>query len=206
MAGYKPRRPAQLELEQLDLIEGSADIAYQHELAHISAQAIVPLVSSQYADVEVTQRVLELLRQEGVDTLAETWVTAPADSLPGVLWRGYLLSEWIRRDAQTVLLRYQAAVSYFAQTEPQRSSLVPTPAELGALWQTVWLGDYREDFAAVLRKSARFLDFLGSVLPVWIDDEHHSLATAVTLRETALLRTAQEFVVAGQSLMHGRLC
>ena len=205
MNGYKPRRPAQLKPEQMELIQGDADTAFNSELAHTSAQAIVPLPTAHAIDQETIDRVRELIETEGVDVLAEAWVASPESSLPGILWRGYLLREWIRRFPQEVAKRYAASREYFAGVEPEKLDLVVPPEKLLEKWNEVFAGDYRGEFALVLRDSARFSDFLGSVLPVWITDESHPLATSVTLRDTALLRVAQEFKEAGELLQSGKL-
>ncbi|MDR6939346.1 hypothetical protein [Arcanobacterium hippocoleae] len=193
MSGQKPRRPAQLQPEQVELIQGDADTAFSSELAHASAQAIVPLSSEHFLDVQTIERVKMLIAAEGVDALAETWVMLPADTLPGILWRGYLLREWVRRFTQEVQLRYAASEKYFSQQDAEKVKLVARPEKILAAWNEVFMGDYRKDFALVLRDSARFCDFLGSVVPAWIADEAHPLATSVTLRDTAMLRVAQEF-------------
>lgn len=64
-------------------------------------------------------------------------------------------------------------------------------------------GNYRGDFADVLRSSARFTDFIGRVQPAWIIDDEHELATEVTRRDTAMLRVSQDFQAAGQTLTKG---
>lgn len=205
MSGYKPRRPAQLKPEQIELIQGDANIADNSELAHASAQAVVPLSAIYTLESEAIARVQELIKTEGVDLLAESWVNSPATSLPGILWRGYLLFEWIRRFGAEVNKRYHASCEYFSDTEPEKLDLVLSPDVLKNIWAEVFIGDYRGDFAVVLRDSARFTDFLGMLVPEWIKDESHPLATAITLRDTAMLRVSQEFREAGELLLAGKL-
>lgn len=205
MSNYKPRRPAQLELEQIELIEGGVDTAFSSELAHIAAQAVVPLQTNHELDSETLTRVQSLIAEEGIDTLVETWVTSPEISLPGILWRGYLLREWIRRYPQEVATRFAGAKQHFAENDSQRLSLVSSPDQVQSLWDEVFQGSFTGDFENVLRSSARFLDFLGSLAPVWIADDEHPLATVVTRRDTALLRTSQEFRLAGEALVKNNL-
>ncbi|QTG75745.1 hypothetical protein [Trueperella pecoris] len=200
-----PRRPAQLKPEQIELIEGDADTAATSELAHTSAQAIVPLGAGREEDPEVVERVLTLIREEGIDTIAESWVNSPEESLPGVLWRGFLLSEWIRRYPGEVEERYAAARQALGQAEPSKLEQVPAPRDVRAKWDKVFEGNFKGDFADVLRGSARLTDFLGRVQPTWIADDAHPMATEVTRRDTAMLRTAEEFRVAGERLMKGFL-
>ena len=195
MNSYKPRRPAQLKPDQIELIEGSADIAEASELAHTTADVVVPLPGRPPLDVGVRERVQALLESEGIDTLAESWVAMPAESLPGALWRGYLLREWIRRFPSEAAARFAAAraASDARALDLATAQLVHTPAAVKALWDQVFAGGFAGDFHEVLRESARLTNFLGSVIPGWIGDDAHPLATAVTRRDTAMLRTAAEF-------------
>ena len=200
-----PRRPAQLKPEQVEMIEGGADTAATSELAHTSAQAIVPVGRVHEEDPEVRDRVLALIADEGVDTIAESWVSSPEESLPGVLWRGFLLAEWVRRFPQEAEERYGAARLAVGEEEPEKLEQVATPREVRALWDEVFKGNFTGDFAAVLRASARLTDFLGRVQPTWIASDDHPLATEVTRRDTAMLRTAEEFRLAGERLLRGAL-
>lgn len=205
MTGYKPRRPAQLKPDQIDLIEGGADIAYNSELAHAAAQAVVPLPTPQALEPEIVERVKVLIQEEGADAVADFWADSPEDSLPGVLWRGFLLHEWIRRYPQDASERYEAARVYHTQERPEVLELVARPEEVRSAWAEVLRAGFTGDFAEVLRKSARFMDFVGSVKQVWIEDDAHPLATSVTRRDVAMLRTAGEFRHAGELLVKGNL-
>ncbi|VEI13600.1 hypothetical protein [Trueperella bialowiezensis] len=201
----KPRRPAQLKPEQIELIEGGADTAATSELANTSAQAIVPLGVERREDDDVIARVLELIREEGIDVIAESWVDSPEDSLPGTLWRGFLLAEWVRRYPDEVELRFAAAKQAAQEHDPEKIDQVLTPREVRAKWDEVLKGDFRGDFADVLRTSARFTDFIGRVQPGWIGDDEHPLATEVTRRDTAMLRVSKDFQAAGERLVKGML-
>lgn len=211
---YTPRRPAQLNPEQIELIPGDQDTAYSSELAHTTAQVVVPVENS-YAeeDPDARQRIRDIITEEGIDVLAESWVNSPEDSLPGILWRGYLLREWIRRYPDVVQDRFSAAsvaVGDDAGGSPSESaddaagspsgsaddaggSPVSSPHDVRAMWDEVLEGDYQGDFTRVLRTSANFTRFIGSVEPSWIGEDEHPLATEVTRRQTAMLATADEF-------------
>lgn len=198
------RRPGQLKPEQIDLIEGSTNLQAQYELAHTLATALVPLGSARETP-EVVERVQSLIESEGIDSLAEAWVDSPEDSLPGILWRGYLLREWIRRFPDEVKLRYDAATSAEVEADPGNVALVPSTAKVKSLWDDVFAGGFDGDFSEVIRQSARLTDLLARVEPVWIDDDGHPLATAVTRRDIGMMRTAVEFRQAGERLVRGEL-
>lgn len=206
MATNQPRRPAQLRPEQIELIEGEVDTAATSELAHLTAHAVVPLNSLQVGlDPQAANRIQGIIDAEGVDSIAEIWANSPEDSLPGILWRGYLLREWIRRFGADVELRFVAAQKIAERDEPEKLNQVSTPAQIRASWDEVLRGNFAGDFLAVLRESARFTDFLGAVEPLWIENENHPLATHVTIRDTAMVRTSAEFRAAGELLVRGRL-
>ncbi|MDO4887620.1 MAG: hypothetical protein Q3979_02765 [Actinomycetaceae bacterium] len=204
----RPRRPAQLDDAQIEAIEGDADVAYNSELAHTSAQALVPMGRRfRETDRAAVARVLDLVDSEGVDVLAETWVRSPQDSLPGVLWRGYLLREWIRREGDDVAKRYQAVAEFLAARggEEADSADIPKPGVLRQEWDRVFAGAYEGDFAELLDDSARFTGLLGRLEAVWIEADSHPLATAVTRRDSALLATSRELAAAGELFRQGRL-
>ncbi|MFY9262341.1 MAG: hypothetical protein GX483_04400 [Actinomycetaceae bacterium] len=200
----KYRRPAQLTPEQVELIEGDAGTEARMELAHATASALVPLGRQRY-EAATKERILEVIEDEGIDGIAETWVDAPENSLPGVLWRGYLLSEWIRRYPEEVAQRYTAAKIIYGEKNADQVALVVTPAILKSMWDEVFDGDFDGDFVDVIRQSARFTHLLSIVTQAWIDDDGHPLATHVTLRDTAMTRTSEDFRRAGEELLSGTL-
>ncbi|MCI6573951.1 MAG: hypothetical protein PT944_04285 [Actinomycetaceae bacterium] len=204
MNAYKPRRPAQLKPDQIELIEGHDDVAQTSELAHTTAMVVVPLRDDATIDSAGRQRLLAIIREDGIDSLAETWVDSPAESLPGILWRGYLLREWIRRFPDEASERFLTAQRSDITTVVELSG-VSNPQAVKTLWDGVFAGNFTGDFAHVLRESARFTDFIGRVQPEWIRDDAHPLATVVTRRDTALVRTAREFRAGGELLIRGML-
>lgn len=65
-------------------------------MAHQSA-AVVLGVGRDAADPEITARLVGLVDELGLDTIAELWSVMPACTLPGALWRLYALREWVTR-------------------------------------------------------------------------------------------------------------
>ncbi|QJC21249.1 hypothetical protein [Arcanobacterium buesumense] len=187
------RRPAQLRPEQLEVIDGDVNIEARSELAYTTAHALIPHGGE--VDNEVIARLRALIAEEGVDVIAESWVDSPETSLPGILWRGYLLREWIRRFSEDVHQRFIAAQKAGASQEN-----VLEPENVMKLWDSVFGGSFAGDFIDVIRQSARLTDFLASVEPVWIDEDDHPLATLVTRRATGMARTSQEFREAGEKI------
>lgn len=192
-----PRRPAQLGPEQMEAIEGDSDVAYNSELAHTSAQALVPLGRSHAGeDLEAVKRIIALVDDEGVDVLAEIWVRSPEDTLPGILWRGYLLREWIRRSGRAVADRYERVVELMRSQGADgdlKISMTPKPGTVLQEWNSVLAGTFEGSFEDVLTDSARITNFLGEINPAWIETDNDQLATDVTRRDRALIATSAEF-------------
>ena len=198
----RPRRPAQIDPEQVEYLTGEPDPAHTSEISHAAAQALIATDSAQNIDEDVRDRIRDLIDDEGIDVVAEAWVRAPSDTLGGVLWRGYLLSEWIRREPDDVARRYAASR---AVAEGNGNGFPSSPAEIKSRWDAVFAGDGQDGFADLLRDSAALADFLGDLDAVWISSDSHDLATLVTRRNDALLETAKELAVGARSFDEGRL-
>ncbi|MBM9433669.1 hypothetical protein [Flaviflexus equikiangi] len=198
----RPRRPAQIDPEQVEYLTGEPDPAQISEIAHAAAQALVPTSSRQNIDDDVRERILELLDEEGIDLVAEAWVRAPSDTLGGVLWRGYLLREWIRREPADVARRFAASQ---AIAEENGQELPWTPADIRERWDAVFSGAGAEGFTELLSDSGAFAGVLGDLDAVWISSDNHDLATHVTRRNDALLETAKELTLGAAAFDDGRL-
>ena len=106
----------------------------------------------------VAERLLHLADTEGIETIAEVWSGAPADSLAGCLWRLYLLRSWVYADPVGVAREFEAG----RRTRPGRrgsspgSPTRPDPSELKAMIDQVLRGIAGSDFADVLFRAAAF--------------------------------------------------
>ena len=100
----RPARPGQLDQMMADNIAGGADPAEINEMCHASAAALLDRVHHTQ-DAELVERVLTLVDREGVDVIAELWSHADPDSLPGILWRLYLLRTWMRKNRESIARR-----------------------------------------------------------------------------------------------------
>ena len=104
------RRPASLSPQRQEAIEGGVDPALRNEAAHESAAALLHEFRDG-ASADTVERVLHLVDNEGLDDLAELWSLAEPASLPGALWRLYVLHTWIQRDPGEVKDRFEAGRS-----------------------------------------------------------------------------------------------
>lgn len=139
-----------------EAIEAGADPAAVAEAADRAAAIIVR--GARGADQEVVgERLLHLAETEGIETIAEVWSGAPADSLAGCLWRLYLLRAWVHAAPLAAAEEYDAgrgaaelARVVAGVAEP------PGPDEVRAMVDEVLRGIVRTDFADVLLRAAAF--------------------------------------------------
>src|ERR1044071_7549335 len=86
-------RPSMPGAQAFEAIEGDVDPATLSEAADRAAHALVRGARGE-ADEELVARVVHLADTEGLETLAELWSGAAADSLAGGVWRLYPLRSW----------------------------------------------------------------------------------------------------------------
>jgi hypothetical protein len=179
-----------------DELPGGVDPAVLAELAHSSASALVERARRTAAeDPELVQRLLTLVETEGLEVVASLWAQAPADSLPGALWRVYLLREWVRRDPHTVSERYKLGI-----TREQVAEVVagaerpPGPQEMLQLADSVLSGLYTGELDVALERAAAFARILttgGAMDADWIDDTEPARGAQVTRQAAQLLTMAE---------------
>lgn len=150
------RDPAALEA----LGERSDPIAELHA-AHESAAALLHHGRAA-TDPEVTERLVALVDEIGLPTLADLWSSRPAHSLPGALWRLYLLREWMRADPEEVAREYAAGIRF---TEPNHAvaGVEPVgPDEVRRVADQILRGVFAGDFAVALERAAALCHVVAS--------------------------------------------
>ena len=205
----RPRRPAMLDPQQADRIVGDLDPALRSEAAHTTAAAVVHGGRLRGEDPELVARLVALVDAEGLDTVATLWSQSPPQTLPGALWRLYLIREWVRRDPRLIAERYRLGL-HRAEVAGVVAGVAAAngPEEVLELADAVLTGVYRADLAVALERASAFLRVLatGSALDAdWIGDADHAHAAHVTRRASALLTTAEELESAANLWRHARL-
>lgn len=203
------RRPAMLSPAQADEIVGDLDPALLSEAAHTTAQAVVGGGRLAAEDQALVARLVALVDSEGIEEVATLWSHSPPDTLPGALWRLYLLREWVRRDPRRIADRYalglqraEVAGAIAGVADP------PGPAEVVHLADAVLTGVYAADLAVALERAGAFLRVLatGSALDADVlDTTDEDQAHRVTRRASSLLTTAEELHAAAALWRAGRL-
>jgi hypothetical protein len=106
----------------------------------------------------VVDRLVSFTAEHGIDDLAELWSRSPSRSLPGALWRLYLLQLMIHDDAPTAALLYERGRAEISSADEVVAG-APSPAgpeELVALVDTILRGLFEGDFAVALDRAAAF--------------------------------------------------
>lgn len=213
-------RPARLDPEVAESIEGGVDTAVASELAHRAAQALVGGFPTTPDDPITREGVIAVVAGQGVDDVAELWADSPATTLPGALWRLFLVREWIRRDPALVERRYATVVDL---TGPDDDGALASrldaalaqgrpaiaPEELRQRLDSALAGALEGSVPALAPLLATTSSFLGALAagsaPQWIDDDADPLADRVTRRDSALLATADELADAAARAQAGLL-
>ncbi|GAA1994989.1 DNA-directed RNA polymerase subunit beta [Microbacterium pumilum] len=151
---HKPvRRPAEL-FDRRFAAEDPAEIS---RVAHSTAHALLARVREDPSG-EVVDRLVAFTDEHGIDDIAELWSRSPSRSLPGALWRLYLLQLMIHDDAPTAALIYQRGRAELSSADEVVAG-APNPAgpdELVALVDTILRGLFEGDFAVALDRAAAF--------------------------------------------------
>jgi hypothetical protein len=187
---------------------GGIDPALRSQIAHATATALVRHGRAS-DDPAVLGRLMALVETEGLDLVAALWADSPADSLPGALWRLYVLREWVRRDPQTVADRYRQGVDAAPVDGAVAGVVVPPgPADVRAVTDAVLSGVYSGDFAVALERAAAFCRVLATGAA--FDADHLDLvdpggAARQTRGAASLLRTADDLAREAGLWRAGRL-
>ena len=184
-----------LDPRQADELQGDIDPAVRSELAHTTAGALVHQARA-IDDPEVVDRLVRLVEAEGLDVVAAMWADSPPDTLPGALWRLYVIREWVRRDPQTLAERYRMGVAA-APVHVAGPGVAATlgPTELRSVVDAVLSGVYAGDLAVALERGAAFCRVLatGAAFDAdFVEDRDAAAALRMTRGAGSLVRTAEE--------------
>ncbi len=178
-----------------DELPGGYDPALRNDAAHTTAAALVHQGRAN-TDPEVVARLVSLVETEGLDVVAALWSDSPADTLPGALWRLYVLREWVRRDPETIADRYRLGVAAAPVHDVVAGVAdAPGPADVRAVADAVLSGVYTGDLAVALERAASFCQVLatGAAFDAdHLDELDPSGAIRMTRGAASLVRTAEE--------------
>ncbi|KJY52842.1 Uncharacterized protein JF68_12930 [Bifidobacterium coryneforme] len=198
----RPSRPGQLDPSLAAQLTGGMDPQQVSEMSHVSAASLLDKVHHT-EDPEVVERVLTLVDREGVDLIAELWSDTDPDSLPGILWRLYMLRSWMRRDADGISRLWRLG----EPTDTAASAIAgvdsaPEADNIARTADSILSGAFTGDFAVALERAGAFCDVIARGIKASV---RRSTGTAETKSEQdeAALRTASSLNGTARDFLHG---
>ncbi|WP_411720684.1 DNA-directed RNA polymerase subunit beta [Mycetocola sp.] len=136
---------------------GGIDPAESSRIAHETAMALLARVRVD-PDPDVVERLVVYTDEHGIDTIAELWSRATPRSLPGALWRIYLLRLMIREDPHESSFLFQRGSEIIGTIDPvvAGASMPTGPDEIITLADQILRGIFDGDFAVALERAAAF--------------------------------------------------
>ena len=163
-----PRRPLNFGPQDLEAHGGTRPgPAETTEIAHQTAAILVGTGRAAH-DPDVTSRLVGLVDDLGLPTVAELWSSRPARSLPGALWRLYALREWVRRSPEQASREYAAGIR-FTDVAHAVAGIAepPRPEEMQRVTDQILAGVFGGDLAVALERAAAFSPSSPRAGPSW---------------------------------------
>jgi hypothetical protein len=195
----QPRRPAMMSPAAMEAFGGTVDPMQEIEAAHQTAAVLVH-AGRAANDPTVTARLVDLVEELGLSTVADLWAHRPARTLPGALWRLYVLREWVRRAPDEASLDYAAGVR-FADVDHAVAGAAepPGPTEVTALADAILAGVFEGDLAVALERAAAFCRVVAA------GRADRSEGEEAATRAAHLLDTADDLTAAATLWRNGEL-
>ena len=150
-------KPALFAGHEFTAFRGGEDPAEVSYLAPRSARALLARGPVE-PQPDLVDRVVAFADENGIDVLAELWSSSSAHSLPGALWRLYLIRDMIVANAEHTSIVYGRGVE-ISVTPDALVAGAPVPAgpgEMRALADRILRGAFVGDFADALHRAAAF--------------------------------------------------
>ena len=195
----QPRRPAMMSPAAMEAFGGTVDPMQEIEAAHQTAAVLVH-AGRAANDPTVTARLVDLVEELGLSTVADLWAHRPGRSLPGALWRLYVLREWVRRAPDEASLDYTAGVR-FADVDHAVAGAAepPGPTEVTTLADAILAGVFEGDLAVALERAAAFCRVVAA------GRADRSEGEEAATRAAHLLDTADDLTAAASLWRQGEL-
>lgn len=205
----KFHKPTQFSGSKFEEFEGGADPAHISRVAHETAQALLSRVRGN-PDPAVIERLVAYTDEQGIDAIAELWAHSSTRSLPGALWRVYLMRTLIRQNPDEISVLFQRGTEV-ATTIDHVVAGTPTPAgaeEIMELADNILRGLFQGDFAIALERAAAFCRLSAAGAASFADDAESTepeRSTALTTQALRLTETAADLVASAALWRRGSL-
>jgi hypothetical protein len=196
------RLEASLSPDPADMVMDPAEAsAIAHDTARVLLQRGRDSKSS-----EMVTRLIQFSDEHGLDTLAQLWAMASPTSLPGALWRLYLVRAVLRHNLEDAQRLFQRGMDDLG-TIDQVVAGAPDPLSaegLADLVDEILRGAFVGDLSQALERASSVARAVsaGAISFSWAADEHAEYFTTRSLNWSVI---ADELRQAGHLARHGRL-
>jgi hypothetical protein len=202
-------KPTQYSGDKFDEYEGGEDPAQILRVARDTAHALVRR-ARENDDPQVLQRLIAYTDEHGIDAIAELWARSSARSLPGALWRIYLVRLLIRQDPAGTSLLFQrgSEVLETIDTVVAGAPMPTGPDEITELADEILRGVFVGDFSIALDRAAAFCRVCAAGATSIADDADlvsDERAAELTARADRFALTADEFAAGARLQRAGAL-
>ncbi|MEO8261665.1 MAG: DNA-directed RNA polymerase subunit beta [Pseudolysinimonas sp.] len=192
-------KPAMFGGREFEAFAGrELDPAVLLRTAHQTAHALLARARDS-DDPAVVERLVSYTDDHGIDALAELWARSSPHSLPGALWRIYLIRVLIRQDPEGVALLFQRGTEVLSTIDPvvAGAPLPAGPTEITELADRILRGVFDGAFAIALERAAAFCRVAAAGALSVADDQD----AASPDRASELTTRAQRLVITADELM-----
>ena len=191
-------KPALFGRNEFEAFKGGDDPATLIRTAHQSARLLLARARDS-EDPEVVDRLVTYTDEHGIDALAELWARSSPHSLPGALWRIYLVRVLIRQDPAGIALLFQRGTEVLPTIDAivAGAPLPAGPQEITELADRILRGVFDGDFAIALERAAAFCRVTAAGALSIADDQESTdpeRASELTTRAQRLIITADELM------------
>ncbi|HEY0248057.1 MAG TPA: DNA-directed RNA polymerase subunit beta [Gryllotalpicola sp.] len=189
-------KPVKFPSRLFEAFRGGQDPAEASRVAHETARALLARVQAD-PDPVVVERLVTYTDEHGIDAIAELWARALAKTLPGALWRVYLVRLLIRQNPAETSYLFQRGVELSRTIDPVVAGAEqPTgPAEIIELADRILRGAFEGDFADALDRASAFCRVEATGCTSVADDADpvdSERAGELTRRASRFVQTADE--------------
>lgn len=190
-------KPVRFDGSRFDAFRGGDDPAETSRIAHETAHGLLARVRAD-PEAGVIERLVTFTDENGIDVIAQLWARSMPRSLPGALWRIYLVRLLTRQDSEGTSFLFQRGAEVMTSIDPVVAGApMPTgPAEITELADRILRGLFEGDFAVALERAAAFCRVMAAGCANVADD----LEATEPDRSTDLTRRALRFSQIAQEL------
>lgn len=193
------RLEASLSGDPADFVMDPAEAA---AIAHHTARALLTRGRDAASD-ELVRRLVAFADDHGLDTLAELWARSSCASLPGALWRLYLVRAILQHNPEDASVVFQRGIDDLT-TIDQVVAGAPNPVSaenFSGLLDDILRGAFVGELSEALSRAAAVARAVsaGAISLAWLSDEHAHYLTGRSLNWSVIADELQNAAALARS-------